>query len=108
MLEKIQRDYYITAPTGDLDEIDEQLCSPPIQERIPDNLTAASNGSSHNGEQTDIDTLEWQGRVDISVFLPRRQGQSVYFQEGEIFQDYANTHYRNDEDVDGMKGQYVS
>jgi len=40
MLEKIQKDHYATAPTRDLDEIDEWLGSPPIRERIPDNLTA--------------------------------------------------------------------
>ena len=38
MLEKIQKDHY-TTPTRDLDEIDEWLSSPPIQEQIPDNLT---------------------------------------------------------------------
>jgi hypothetical protein len=38
MLEKIQKDYY-TTPTRDLDEIDEWLSSPLIQEQIPDNLT---------------------------------------------------------------------
>ena len=40
MLEKIQKDHYATAPTRDLDEIDEWLGSPPIRERISDNLTA--------------------------------------------------------------------
>ena len=40
MLEKIQKDHYATAPTRHLDEIDEWLSSPPIQEQIPDNMTA--------------------------------------------------------------------
>ena len=38
MLEKIQNNHYATA--RDLDEIDEWLSSPPIQEQIPDNMTA--------------------------------------------------------------------
>src|SRR3982751_4309494 len=39
MLEKIQKEHYATAPR-DLDEIDEWLSSPPIQEQIPDKMTA--------------------------------------------------------------------
>ena len=38
ILEKIQKDHY-AAPTTHLDEIDEWLSSPPIQEQIPENLT---------------------------------------------------------------------
>jgi len=38
MLEKIQKNHY-TAPATHLDEIDEWLSSPPIQELIPENLT---------------------------------------------------------------------
>jgi hypothetical protein len=39
MLEKIQKDHY-AASVIHLDEIDEWLSSPPIQEQIPENLTA--------------------------------------------------------------------
>ena len=39
MLEKIQKDHY-AALAIHLDEIDEWLSSPPIQEQIPENLTA--------------------------------------------------------------------
>ena len=38
MLKKIQNDHYVTA--RDLDEINEWLSSPLIQEQIPDNMTA--------------------------------------------------------------------
>src|SRR6266536_1834133 len=38
ILEKIQKDHYV-APITHLDEIDEWLSSPLIQEQIPDNLT---------------------------------------------------------------------
>jgi hAT family protein len=40
MLEKIQKDHYETMLARDLDEVDEWLSSPPIQEQIPENLTA--------------------------------------------------------------------
>ena len=42
MLEKIQNDYYAT-PATHLDEIDEWLSSPPIQEQIPENFTAEAD-----------------------------------------------------------------
>jgi hypothetical protein len=42
MLEKIQKDHY-AAPAAHLDEIDEWLSSPPIQEQIPENLTAEAD-----------------------------------------------------------------
>lgn len=40
MLQKIQEEHYSTVATDDIDEIDEWLRSPPIQERVPDNMTA--------------------------------------------------------------------
>src|SRR6202012_1073682 len=40
MLQKIQEEHYSTVATDDIDEIDEWLKSPPIQERVPDNMTA--------------------------------------------------------------------
>ncbi len=109
MLEKIQRDHYITAPTRDLDEIDEWLSSPPIQERIPDNLTAEEDAqwlfAWWRTNRYRYPRMVRIARRYLSIPASEVGGRASVFKRARSFRiTPIRTTPRDDEDVDDIEG----